>query len=212
MASANISTTIISKLYKSRKILLEQLVELGYNTNNYEGFSINEVNIMFNKKQLDMLIDSDNIGRVYVKYGIYKKLSENSIYETITDLYEMGNILNKETDRIIFIIKGEPNDTMLHIQEQIWHADKYYISVINLDRLQYNILNHTLVPKHIILNKEETIAFMNEYNITNPEKQLPTISRFDPVAQSIGLKPGKICEIIRNSETAIETKYYRICV
>tara|TARA_Y100000780_G_C13628248_1_gene395405 strand:- start:286 stop:924 length:639 start_codon:yes stop_codon:yes gene_type:complete len=212
MATSNVSTTIISKLYKSRKILLEQLTELGYNTNNYEGFSINEVNIMFNKKQLDMLIDSEDVGRVYIKYGIYKKLSENSIYETITDLFEMGNILNKETDRIIFIIKGEPNDTMMNIQEQIWHADKYYISVINLDRLQYNLLEHSLVPKHIILNDGQTKEFLEKYNIINPEKQLPTISRFDPVAQAIGLKPGKICEIIRNSETSILTEYYRICV
>lgn len=212
MSLSNTSSTIISKLYKSRKIILEQLNELGYNVSNYDGFSINEVNIMFNKKQLDMLIDSENKGRVYVKYSIYKKLSENAIYETITDLFEMGNILNKETDRIIFIIKAEPNETLMNIQEQIWHSEKYYISIMNLDRLQYNILKHSLVPKHKILNDTETTEFQEKYNIINPEKQLPTISRFDPVSQAIGLRPLQICEINRNSETTVETKYYRICI
>lgn len=212
MSETNTSTTIISKLYKSRQIILEQLNQLGYNISNYDSFSINEVNIMFNKKQLDMLIDSETTGRVYVKYAIYKKLSENSIYETITDLFEMGNILNKETDRIIFIIKGEPNDTLMNIQEQIWYSEKYYISIMNLDRLQFNILTHKLVPEHKILDQESVESFQEKYNIMNPSKQLPTISRFDPVSQAIGLRPNQICEINRNSETSIETKYYRICI
>lgn len=211
MASSN-TTTTISKLYKSRNILLEQLEELGYNVSNYKEFSINEVNIMFNKKQLDMLIDSEDKGKVYIKYHVYKKLNENAIYETATDLFEMEDILNKETDRIIFIIKAEPNDTLMGIQSQIWHSDKYYISIMNIDRLQYNILKHSLVPEHIILSNDEYKYFLEKYNIINPEKQLPTISRFDPVSQSIGLRPGQVCKIIRPSETSIQAEYYRICV
>lgn len=206
------SSTIISKLYKSRRILLEQLEELGYNISNYEGFSINEVNIMYNKKQLDMLIDSESGNKIYIKYSIYKKLTENNIYEVINDLFEMETILSKETDRVIFVIKNEPNDTLMKIQEQMWHADKYFITVVNIDRIQYNLLQHSLVPKHSILNSDESKQFIEEYNIMNPQLQLPTISRFDPVAQAIGLRPDQICRIERNSETTVETKYYRICV
>ena len=44
------------------------------------------------------------------------------------------------------------------------------------------------------------------------DNQLPEISRFDPVAQAIGMRPGNICEIIRPSKTAIYAPYYRICV
>ena len=44
------------------------------------------------------------------------------------------------------------------------------------------------------------------------DKQWPEISRFDPVAQAIGLRPKKVCEITRASETAITSKYYRMCI
>ena len=48
------------------------------------------------------------------------------------------------------------------------------------------------------------------YNIVN-DTELPEISRYDPVAQAIGMRPGQICKIIRPSKTAITTDYYRIC-
>ena len=40
---------------------------------------------------------------------------------------------------------------------------------------------------------------------------MPQISRYDPVAQAIGLRPGQICKITRPSKTAITSNYYRIC-
>jgi DNA-directed RNA polymerase subunit H (RpoH/RPB5) len=51
-----------------------------------------------------------------------------------------------------------------------------------------------------------------KYFITNPQVQLPNISRFSPVAQAIGLRPDQICKIIRPSKTAINTVFYRICL
>ena len=47
--------------------------------------------------------------------------------------------------------------------------------------------------------------------IIQPE-ELPEISRFDPVSLAIGLKPGDICKILRESKTAINGVYYRYCV
>ena len=44
----------ITKLYNSRKTLLTQLESQGYNTENYNEFSINELHIMHNNKQIDM--------------------------------------------------------------------------------------------------------------------------------------------------------------
>ena len=46
--------------------------------------------------------------------------------------------------------------------------------------------------------------------MTNVSK-FPAISRFDPVATTIGLKPEQLCEITRPSKTAITSKYYRLC-
>jgi DNA-directed RNA polymerase subunit H (RpoH/RPB5) len=52
---------------------------------------------------------------------------------------------------------------------------------------------------------------MKKYNIVD-KNQFPDISRFDPVAQVIGLRPGQVCHILRPSKTAILTDYYRVCI
>ena len=43
------------------------------------------------------------------------------------------------------------------------------------------------------------------------DTEFPELSRFDPVAQAIGIRPGQVCKITRSSKTAIEAPYYRIC-
>jgi DNA-directed RNA polymerase subunit H (RpoH/RPB5) len=61
------------------------------------------------------------------------------------------------------------------------------------------------------MSEEEVQDVMFKYNITN-KINFPDISRFDPVARVIGLRPGQVCKIIRPSKTAIEAFYYRVCV
>jgi DNA-directed RNA polymerase subunit H len=80
-----------------------------------------------------------------------------------------------------------------------------------LKRLQYNILDHNLVPPHRILQNKEKEEIIDKYKIID-NKQLPEISRYDPVSVAINMRPGDICEIIRPSKTAILTKYYRYCI
>jgi len=52
---------------------------------------------------------------------------------------------------------------------------------------------------------------MKKYQIKS-KTQLPEISRFDPQALVIGIRPGEICKIQRPSSTALTTDYYRVCV
>ena len=93
----------------------------------------------------------------------------------------------------------------------MWEQENIYVIAHSIKRLQYYILDHVLVPPHRILNAEEATAIRIKYNITD-NSQFPEISRFDPVALAICMRPGEICEIIRPSKTAIQAPYYRICV
>ena len=199
-----------SSLFKSRTILLKLLSEQGYNTTDYEDFSVNEVDIMNNKEQLDMLMSKTiNEEKIYVKYHLAKRLVRDNINEYIDDLFNLEQVLNKG-DTLMILIKQELNEPLINILNEIWEQEGIFIILYNLTRLQYNILEHEYVPKHIILNNYETIAMKEKFNIKN-DSELPMISRYDPVAISIGLRPGQICKIIRNSKTAITSEYYRIC-
>ena len=77
--------------------------------------------------------------------------------------------------------------------------------------MQFNILQHNLVPKCNILSEEDENNLMIELKIKT-KKQLPEISRFDPQALALCLRPGNIAKFTRKSITALETVYYRVCV
>ena len=197
-------------IYKSRQNLLEILNKREFDIGPYAGSSMNEVNTMATTKQLDMLvIREESEQKVYVKYHLAKGLRQNNIHEYIEELYQVDQVL-KKSDDLIIIVKDEPNDSLVKILRNIWEQEKYFVTVIPLSRLQFNILQHELVPPHRKLSDQETEAVRQQFNITQ-DSEVPDISRFSPVSQMIGLRPGDMCEIIRPSKTGILAPFYRIC-
>jgi len=203
----------ITTVFKSRGTVLKLLQQQKYDISDYEEFSVNEVHIMYNNKQLDMLLSSEETEtvkkKVYVKYHLAKTLPRQNINDYIDDLYNLEQVLSKG-DTLIIVIKQEPNEPLLNILRQIWEQDGIFIIVYNLERLQFNLLEHSYVPKHVIMNEAEIIEMKKKYNIKD-DIEIPEISRFDPVAVAIGMRPGDVCKIIRPSKTAITANYYRLC-
>jgi DNA-directed RNA polymerase I, II, and III subunit RPABC1 len=230
MTSQNTSS-LISMIYKSRTVLLELMKKQQYNISEYEGFSVNEINTMKTNNQLDLILekidykqtnkvlvtgenydDDTNITRkkIYIKYYLTKSLRPNNLQEMIDDLFMVEEVLTKE-DTLLVVVKDEVNETLINNVKHIWESEKIFIILQPLQRLQFNILEHVYVPSHQVLSEEEKIDIKNKYNIMN-DYEFPELSRFDPVAQAIGIRPGQVCKIIRASKTAIEAPYYRICI
>ena len=208
----SISSADVIKLYKSRINILDLLKEQGHDVSEYEDFGINEIHSMYKHKQMDMLIENKTTGgKTYIKYHYPNNLRQSNIQNFIDDLFVYESVLEKnDNDQLLIIIKDEPNEPLLKILKNIWEQENIYINVFNIERLQFNILKHVLVPKHKALTKEEANNIKLKYNITD-DSQFPDISRFSPPAQAIGLRPGQLCEITRNSRTSITSKFYRIC-
>ena len=216
MASQN-SSVIISQIYKSRNIILDLMTKQGYNTSDYTNFSVSEVNSMKQNNQLDMLleknkedVDTGRKNKIYIRYYLGKAIRPPNLQEMIDDLFILTETLTKK-DTLFIIIKDEPNETLINELKHIWEKDGIFIVIENIKRLQFNILEHVLVPKHTVLDESDVKIIMEKYNITD-KCQFPDISRFDPVARVIGLRPGQLCHIVRPSKTAIEANYYRVCI
>ena len=209
MSSANSS---INQIYKSRKNILEILNDKGYEVDEHIDFSVNEIDAMLNNNQLDMLLKTKDDKKVYIKYSLTSKQVrwQNTLDETIEDLYYIDNTLTKNDDLII-IINEEPNDNLINKLKYIYDTDGIFIVVHNIARLQFNILKHTLVPECTVLDSKEKEEMLIKYNINN-EKQLPEISRFDPQALALCVRPGEICKFDRKSVNSMSAAYYRICV
>jgi DNA-directed RNA polymerase subunit H (RpoH/RPB5) len=202
---------IISRLATSRRTLLSQLKEQGYDVSSYENFSINEVNIMVQNKQQDMIVKHKNTGnKMYVSYYVEKGLRPQNVHDMIDDLFNLEKMLTT-ADILTVVVKDAPNDTLVNLLLNIYANENIFINVLYLDQLQFNVLEHSLVPLHTKMTKTESDDMKKKYNITS-EEQMPQISRFDPPAQAIGLRPGDVCHIVRPSKTSVTLDNYRVCV
>lgn len=218
MVNTNTSV-LISQIYQSRKTILELMDKQGFDVTGYSNFSVSEVNAMKQNNQLDMLLEtkpetsgeqSSSSKKVYIRYYLAKTIRPANIQEMIDDLFVLTETL-KKTDTLYIIIKDNVNETLINELKDIWERDGIFIVIESIKCLQFNILNHILVPPHNIINEDEVKKVMTRYNITD-KVQFPDISRFDPVARAICLRPGQVCHILRPSKTAITANYYRICV
>jgi DNA-directed RNA polymerase subunit H (RpoH/RPB5) len=139
-----------------------------------------------------------------------KKIQQKDVHNIVDDLFVLEEVLTKD-DTLIIVAGHQINDTIVQLLNQMWEREKYFIIIYSIEQLQFNILEHQYVPPHEILGSDEEESMMRRYNITNAD-QLPSISRYDPVAQAIGIRPGQICKITRPSRTSIVSQYYRVCV
>ena len=209
--AARESSGATQTIFKSRKIILQQLLRQGFSVEEYEDFTVAEVHALMQAKQLDMLVENDDTGmKTYVKYHLNKTIRPNNVTEYVEDLFNLENVLTKR-DNLVIVTKDEPNDTLIQMVKQLWETEKIFIIVYPIKRLQFNILLHSKVPSHQPLTTSEQESFMKDYNITS-DGQIPEISRFDPVSLAIGIRPGTVCKIVRPSKTAITANFYRMCI
>ena len=74
------SNNRILTIYNSRINILALLTRRGFNTQEYEGFSINEIDAIVANTQLDMLLtNTDTKRKAYVKYYFTEKQASRQI-------------------------------------------------------------------------------------------------------------------------------------
>jgi DNA-directed RNA polymerase subunit H (RpoH/RPB5) len=203
------SSTLVLQIYKARNVLLEQLAKQGYDTSELMGFSMSEVGVMLTHDQLDFTVTHEDGRKTFVKFYHTKALRPANVIDFVEQLFNVEETLTKR-DTFYIVANSDPNDSIIRTLGNLWQQGNYFVIINSLARLQYNALEHTLVPQHIVLTDEEANDVKKKYYIRN-DSQLPAISRFDPISLVIGLRPGQICKIIRPSRTAINSTSYRIC-
>jgi DNA-directed RNA polymerase subunit H (RpoH/RPB5) len=202
--------------YNARKTILQLLKAQGYKTQKYENFSINEVSALHAASKMNMLLTEHNSredSHAYVHFCdkiTSIKNFDQCFYEGDEDNNDI--LRHDKEDMLVIISKFDIPDTFNKLINDFYEEDerKKFIVAFTLGTLQYNILDHELVPKHTILTRKEKEGIMKKYNVTH-SSQFPTISRFDAVAKAIGMRPDEVCRIERSSNTSITSEYYRLC-
>jgi DNA-directed RNA polymerase subunit H (RpoH/RPB5) len=209
--------SISKKLYSSRTTILEMLQDRKVDTSNYENFSQEELEIMYNKVEgkantdlspLDMIFLKE---RYVVKY-IKNKLRSKEVKAFIDEMIEESPFEGEEQWNLIMILFDNPKtDEELDLHyETIYKNSNVFVQTFSIDKLTFNVTKHELVPKHEIISEEEKQELLKRYNIET-EDQLPIIKKSDPVAKYLGIKVGQVCRITRRSETYGSYLNYRLC-
>jgi DNA-directed RNA polymerase subunit H (RpoH/RPB5) len=219
-----------SSLFKlhstARNNLIYYLKNIGYDCSTVEYFSLEEIDFMINHKQLNFKVHNDNSnescyvhyyenlystdGGTSLKIGGNSSLKSSNLLDIVRDVYETKNLIEKK-DTLVIITTDYSEEGIVRELKHLWEEERIYVVILKIDTLQINILKHNFVPSHIRLTKEEKTSLYEKYNI-DTDGQLPEISRYDPVAKIILLRPGEVCKIIRYDKISYTNDFYRICV
>lgn len=209
------SNNLILKLHKSRVNLLKQCESLGYDVSEHMDANNLEVDKLYVNNKLDMIIENKKKNKMYIKYSFPTDKKNNTFTKKDLDnvkdeLFDIENTLTKN-DILVIVVDDEPNDSLVTRMKYLYEQEGVFIVIHNIKRLQYNVLEHSLVPESTVLDDDELTKLMVKYNIRDLS-QIPEVSRFDPQSLAICLRPGQVCKYTRKSVTSLEHEYYRVCV
>jgi len=148
-----------------------------------------------------------NLGGILIIFSEKGRLTENVVNSYITFAND-----NKFMNGTIVVSLVPPSESILEIvRTHINNPKNFLLQIFDIRRLQFDITTHRKVPPHRILTQSEIEKLMRKMNITDSKTQLPWIDSQDAMAKWIGARTGDIIEIIRFSESAGATTYYRYC-
>jgi DNA-directed RNA polymerase I, II, and III subunit RPABC1 len=215
-----------SPIYRSRKVILDMVERRGYDTGDYQHFTIEDINTMMNLwtstktaqkytvTPLDMVCKHKEEEKyLHVRYFFNAKLKVNTVENILNTMIEEEQF-NTEEDEVLCIVDEKiSNEAMFDNQlDGLFKKmdNKYYTQIFEISKLIINIMEHEFVPEHTIISKEEKQKLLERFDIAT-FTQLPIILKSDPVAKFIGMRRGDVCKIIRPSETSGRYEMYRYC-
>lgn len=120
---------------------------------------------------------------------------------------------NNYTNGTIIVSQIPSSESILNlVRNYINVKENPMLQIFDIRRLQFDITTHRKVPSHRIISSNEVAILEKKFNIINVKQQLPWIDSQDAMAKWIGARPNDIIEIVRFSESAGSTPYYRYCV
>lgn len=136
--------------------------------------------------------------KIFVKIFDYK-ISSINVKSPI------GEYISKYDKEYKIIIVNDINSKSENI---IYNYDTN-VEIFIFNKLQINIVDHVLVPQHIVLNLEEGNKVMESYRA---KKDMVLIRTTDVVARYFNMKPGEVVKIIRPSVLTCESVAYRLVI
>ena len=198
----NIIKTILTNVIKmltERELLKKEDLEMNITNITSKLNDENYYEIPLIKDYLGVL--HDNVSNKIMKIkiiphkitGIQKSFGANEFIESnkLNPKIIISKEINKKTTQQF--IKNSKN-TEIFIEHE----------------LMINIVDHEIVPKHILLSDDEAAEVLEKY--LAKKKNMPKIYSGDPIARYYNMQPNNICRIIRPSNRCGAYATYRLVI
>jgi DNA-directed RNA polymerase subunit H (RpoH/RPB5) len=192
----DIKTNII-KMLKNRGFIKEE------NMDKYIKKFISDEN---DEMEYIITLDNDtNYNSTIKNKKIYVKIFDYKI-SSVNKNSPIGEFVSKYYEEYKLLVVENINQK----SEKVIASYKTPFEIFKIAELKINIVEHVLVPKHIVLTEEEGRIVLQNYNAK--KKDMPLISSTDPIARYYNMKPDNICKIERSSVMTCTVPFYRIVV
>lgn len=192
----DIKTNII-KMFKNRGFIKEENVDKYI-----KKFISDENDDMEYTINLDL---ESNYNTTIKNKKVFIKILDYKI-SSVNKNSPVGEYLSKYADEYKFLVVENINQK----SEKIISSYKTACEIFKITELKINVVDHNLVPKHIVLTQEEAKFVLETYNAK--KKDMPLISSSDPIARYYNMHPDNICKIERPSVMTCTVPFYRIVV
>ena len=182
--------------FRVYKTVIEMLNDRHYNTSEYPNqLSIEDIKKKYHQNNLEILVSHNTKEKKLIILFYNGKFGIREVNELIEKLLE------RNLNNVILIVKDKLTSFGLKALKN---------SIVNYEiflrkHLVFNITKHKLVPKHILLSKDEKNKLLK--TLQCKLHQLPKILKTDPMAKYFNALIGQVFKIYRKNEI-----YYRVVV
>ena len=191
--------------------------------NNENKVKVILLNILKMLKNRD-IIDEDKIDDHYNKL-LQNLNNDNKIFKIYSDklkknifikfLYISLTTIRKNPLIDEFFVTAKDGDKIIIVRDLKGKAYKQFLEYANTEifweeEFMINLVDHHIVPKHIVLNEKDRNEFYNSYQVK--KNNLPRMFNTDPVARYYNMEVGDIVKIERYSIASGIDISYRIVV
>jgi DNA-directed RNA polymerase I, II, and III subunit RPABC1 len=195
------------------RTLRQMLAQRGYNIDEFEWPSAEDVNTLADYERLNMVfyhsqarpplmvfyVGELSAGKQSVM-DLERRMSEETIGHAIVIL--RGKLTPQGSEQLNELTRVRTESERRTVQRK--RVEKFYEA-----ELQVDITEHELVPRHTALNNDEKKRIMKQY-YCGEDEQFPALLLNDPITRYYGWTRGQMVRIERPSETAGTTVFYRI--
>jgi DNA-directed RNA polymerase I, II, and III subunit RPABC1 len=182
------------KIHTAIKTLCRILIERKYTTKSLDEL-VTKITPSINDDEMLFTIEDKSYGIKFI----------NVNWNSINKDPSIANFLNKNVDAHKFIIVNKLSPKAMKQIIEFKNTE-----IFTLDELLIVIIDHNIVPQHVLLTEDEKNKYFNVFN--HHPRDMKKMLLNDPVARFYGAKVGDLFKIIRFSITSGKEIDYRIVI